>query len=49
MEEIDSKLIFFGYDGVVVFTSVHNNVTTQITRKASPFMFVVHCVAHRTT
>jgi hypothetical protein len=33
--------------GVVMFTNVHNGVTTQITKKATPFMLIIH-VAHRT-
>jgi hypothetical protein len=48
MEEINNKLIFFGFDGVVVFMGVHSGVTMQITKKAAPFMLVVHYVAHRT-
>jgi hypothetical protein len=48
MEEINNKLISFGFNGVVVFTYVHNGVITQITKKATPFMFDVHCVAHWT-
>jgi hypothetical protein len=49
MEEINKKLIFFGYDEVAMFIGVHIGVATQITRKVAPFMFVVHCVAHKTT
>jgi hypothetical protein len=48
MEEINNKLISFGFNGVVVFTCVHNGVITQITKKATPFMLDVHCVAHWT-
>jgi len=48
MEEINNKLIFFGFDGVVVFTNVHSGVTTQFTKRAAPFMLVVHYVAHWT-
>jgi hypothetical protein len=38
MREINSKLICFGSHGVVVFTSVHNGVITQICKKAILFM-----------
>jgi len=48
MEEINNKLIFLGFDGVVVFIGVHSGVTTQITKKAALFMLVVHYVAHWT-
>ncbi len=48
MEESSKKLISFDFNGVVVFTCVHNGVITQITKKATPFMFDVHCVAHWT-
>jgi hypothetical protein len=49
MEEISNKLISFGYDGVALFIGVHIGVTTQITTKATPFMLIIHCVAHQTT
>jgi hypothetical protein len=42
MEDISNKLISFGSDGVVVFIGVHSGVTTQITKKATLFMLVVH-------
>ncbi len=48
MEEINNKLIFLGFDGVVVFIGVHNGVTMQITKKVALFMLVVHYVAHWT-
>jgi hypothetical protein len=48
MEEISYKLIYFGSNGVVVFISVHSGVTTQIYKRATPFMFFIHCVAHWT-
>jgi hypothetical protein len=38
MEEINNKLIFLGFDGVVVFIGVNNGVTMQINhQKGSPF------------
>ncbi len=46
MEEISSNSISFGYDGVVLFIGVHIGVTTQITKNTTPFMLIVHCVAH---
>jgi hypothetical protein len=33
MEEINNTLIFFGFDGVVVFIGVHSGLTTQITKR----------------
>jgi thiamine biosynthesis protein ThiC len=48
VEKIINKLISFGSDGVV-FISIHNGVTTQITKKAAPFMLVVHWLHIRQT
>ncbi len=31
-----------------MFTNVHNGVTIQIIKKATPFMLTIHCVAHQT-
>jgi hypothetical protein len=41
-----NKLICFGSNGVVVFTSVCSGVTTVIFHKVVLLMLVVHCVAH---
>jgi hypothetical protein len=43
---MNNKLICFGFDGVDVLIGVHNGVTTQITKNVTPFMLVVHYVAH---
>jgi hypothetical protein len=48
MEEISYKLIYFESNGGVVFIIVHISVTTQIYKRATPFMFFVHCVTHWT-
>jgi hypothetical protein len=48
MEEISYKLIYFGSNGVVVYTLVHSGVTTQIYKRTTPFMFFVHYVAYLT-
>jgi hypothetical protein len=47
MEELNNNLIFFGFEGVV-FSGVHSCVTMQITKKATPFMLIVHYVSHWT-
>jgi hypothetical protein len=46
MEELNNKMIFFGFEGVVVFLGVHSVVTMQITKKTTPFMFIIDYVAH---
>jgi hypothetical protein len=48
MEDISSKQFFLVLMWVVVFTNVHSGVTTQITKKAGPFMLTIYCVAHQT-
>jgi hypothetical protein len=40
-------LICFGLDGVEVFTRLQTNVATQFKSKATPFVIVVHCMAHQ--
>ncbi len=40
IEDISSKLISFGCDGVRMFIGVHSGVTTQIYKRVAPFMLV---------
>ena len=46
--EIAKRLICFGADGVSVFQGSRNNVTAQMKEHVAPFMFGIHCMAHRT-
>jgi hypothetical protein len=39
-------LICFCSNGVDVLIGVHNVVTTQICKKAIPFMLAIRCIAH---
>jgi hypothetical protein len=46
-EEIASKLLCFGADGVATFQGTRNGVTKQIKQNHAPFMIGIHCFAHR--
>ncbi len=46
-EEIASKVVCFGADGVSTFQGAKNGVTTQIKEKWSPFSINIHCTSHR--
>jgi len=48
MYEINSKLICFGYDGVVIFIDVHSGVNISKFKKVAPFMLVVRFIVHQT-
>jgi len=45
---IASRLVCFGADGVTLFQGSRNGVTVQMVRHMAPFLFNVHCMAHRT-
>jgi hypothetical protein len=47
-KQIGERLVCFGVDGVSVFQGSRNGVTMQLQEYADPFMFGVHCMAHRT-
>jgi len=46
--EVAKRLVCFGADGVSVFQGSRNGVTTQMRQHMAPFMFGMHCMAHRT-
>lgn len=46
---IAEKLISFGADGASVFHGNRTGVTTQMTKKHTPYVVGVHCMAHRTS
>ena len=45
---IASGLVCFGADGVFVFQGSRSGVTTQLKDHVAPFMFGMHCMAHKT-
>jgi hypothetical protein len=45
-EEVASKLVSFGADGVSTFQGTHSGVTTQL-KSIAPFMLGIHCTSHR--
>jgi hypothetical protein len=45
-EEIASKLICFGADGVSTFQRHKTSVTTQIHKKYAPFFLGIHCFSY---
>jgi hypothetical protein len=46
-EEIASKLICFGTNGMSTFQGHKTGVTTQIREKYAPFSFGIHCFSHK--
>jgi hypothetical protein len=46
-EEIASKLVCFGADGVSTFQGYKSGVTTQIREKYAPFILGIHCFSHK--
>lgn len=46
--EVASRLVCFGADGVTLFQGSRNGVTVQMVKHMAPFLFGVHCMAHRT-
>jgi hypothetical protein len=46
-EEIASKLVCFGVDGVSTFQGHKSGVTTQIREKYAPFTLDIHCFSHK--
>lgn len=48
-EALDEKLICFGADGHPSFQGCMNGVATQLKKGYSPYLFSMHCVAHRTS
>jgi hypothetical protein len=46
-EEIASKFLCFGADGVAAFQGTYNGVTKQVQECHAPFMTGIHCFAHR--
>ncbi len=47
-ENIASKLITFGVDGLNVFQGVRIGVTLQLKTQTTLFMIGVHCTSHHT-
>jgi hypothetical protein len=47
VEEVASKLLCFGADGVATFQGTRNGVSKQIKQSYAPFMIGIHCFAHR--
>lgn len=46
VEQIASKVVCFGSNDVLMFTSVHMGVATEPKSKTTPFFIVVHYMAH---
>lgn len=46
-DDVSSKLLCFGADGVAAFHGVHKGVTRQMQLGVAPFLIGVHCHAHR--
>ena len=46
-EQIATKLLCFGVDGVAAYQGCKTEVSKQILKKFVPFMIAVHCCAHR--
>jgi hypothetical protein len=45
-EEIKSKLLSFGVDGITIFQGARTSVAKQLQTKDALFMVGVHCFAH---
>ena len=45
--EVAKRLICFGANDASVFQSSRNGVTVQMREQVVPFMFGIHCMAHR--
>ena len=45
---VAERLVCFGADGVTLFQGSRNGVTVQMVKHMAPFLFGVHCMAHRT-
>jgi len=46
-EELASKLVCFGADGVSTFQGPKTSITAQIREKWAPFILEISCVSHR--
>jgi hypothetical protein len=46
--QIAEKLVCFRTDGVPTFQGSRNGVTVQLQKSKAPYLFGVHCMAHRT-
>ena len=46
--EVAKRLICFGADGASIVQGSRNGVTVQMKEHVGPFMFGIHCMAHRT-
>jgi hypothetical protein len=46
--QIVEKLVCFGADWVSTFQGSRNGVTVQLQKSTAPYIFGVHCMAHRT-
>jgi len=47
-KHVVSKFTCFGSDKVVVFTTIHTSVITELKSKKTPFIIGVHYMAHFT-
>jgi hypothetical protein len=47
-EELATKLVYFGADGVNIFQGFKYTITVKIQCQYVPFIMVVHCMAHWT-
>jgi uncharacterized protein related to proFAR isomerase len=45
IEQIVNKVVYFGSNGVLVFTIVHMGVVIQLKSKVAPFFSIMHCMA----
>jgi hypothetical protein len=46
IEQIVNKVVYFGSNGVLVFTIVNMGVAIQLKSKVAPFFSTMHCMAH---
>ncbi len=47
VDQINSKFICYGSNGVAVFTCLQIDVATQFKSRSTPFLIPMHCMAHR--
>lgn len=47
MDQIGNKFIYFGVNGVAMFTSLQTSVTIQLRTRSTPFFIPVHYMAHQ--